>query len=164
METERRTFLKQATLGTAAAAASLTLGAPAVIASTKTIRWKATSFWNPKIKIMFDGIKEFCEIVKEMSDGQLDIKLYGGGELVPPFGAFDAVSQGTVQMGTGSPYFWAGKSTAFNWFGSIPFGMNAQSMNSWFYEGNGLALMTELYDRFNLVPFPIGSSGVQMGG
>ncbi len=54
-------------------------------------------------------------------------------------------------MGSGSPYFWAGKSTAFNWFGSIPFGMNAQSINSWFYEGNGQALMNELYDRFDLV-------------
>jgi TRAP-type mannitol/chloroaromatic compound transport system substrate-binding protein len=59
--------------------------------------------------------------IKEMTDGQFQIKLYGGGELVPPPGAFDAVSKGTVQMGSGSPYFWAGKSTAFNWFGSIPF-------------------------------------------
>ncbi len=161
---ERRTFLKQATIGTAAVAATLTVGAPAVIASTKKIRWKATSFWNPKVKIMFDGVKDFCQNVKEMSDGQLDIKMYGGGELVPPFGAFDAVSQGTVEMGTGSPYFWAGKSTAFNWFGSIPFGMNAQSINAWFYEGNGMALMSELYDRFNLVPLVVGNSGVQMGG
>jgi TRAP-type mannitol/chloroaromatic compound transport system substrate-binding protein len=161
---ERRAFLKQATIGTAAVAASLTVGAPAVIASSKKISWTATSFWNPKVKIMFDGIKDFCQNVKEMSDGQLEIKLYGGGELVPPFGAFDAVSQGTVQMGTGSPYFWAGKSTAFNWFGSIPFGMNAQSINAWFYEGNGMALMTELYDQFNLVPRIVGNSGVQMGG
>lgn len=36
---ERRTFLKQAAIGTAAVAASLTVGAPAVIASTKKIRW-----------------------------------------------------------------------------------------------------------------------------
>ena len=99
-----------------------------------------------------------------MTDGQFEIKLYGGGELVPPFGAFDAVSKGTVQMGSGSPYFWAGKSTAFNWFGSIPFGMNAQSINAWFYEGNGQALMNELYDRFDLVPRIVGNSGVQMGG
>ncbi len=161
---KRRTFLKTAGVGTAAAAASLTVGAPAVIASTKKVKWQATTFWNPKVRIMFDGIKSFCQNVKEMSDGQLEIKLYGGGELVPPFGAFDAVSKGTVQMGSGSPYFWAGKSTAFNWFGSIPFGMNAQTINAWFYEGNGMTLMTELYDQFNLVPRIVGNSGVQMGG
>ncbi|MBU0465111.1 MAG: TRAP transporter substrate-binding protein [Proteobacteria bacterium] len=161
---ERRTFLKKAGITTAAAAATaLTIGAPAVIASPK-IQWTATSFWNPKVRIMFDMVKVFCQNVKEMTDGQFEIKLYGGGELVPPPGAFDAVSKGTVQMGTGSPYFWAGKSTAFNWFGSIPFGMNAQSVNSWFYEGNGQTLMNELYDRFDLVPRIIGNSGMQMGG
>ena len=161
---ERRTFLKKAGTATAVAAATaVTFKAPAVIASPK-IRWTATSFWNPKVRIMFDTIKLFCENVKEMTDGQFEIKLYGGGELVPPPGAFDAVSKGTVQMGTGSPYFWAGKSTAFNWFGSIPFGMNAQSVNSWFYAGNGQALMNELYDRFDLVPRVIGNSGMQMGG
>jgi TRAP-type mannitol/chloroaromatic compound transport system substrate-binding protein len=160
---ERRTFLKKASIGTVAAATALAVNAPAVIASPK-IRWQATSFWNPKVRIMFDGIKQFCENVKEMTDGQFQIKLYGGGELVPPPGAFDAVSKGTVQMGSGSPYFWAGKSTAFNWFGSIPFGMNAQSINSWFYEGNGQVLMNELYDKFDLVPRIIGNSGMQMGG
>ena len=161
---ERRTFLKKAGITTAVAATTaLTIGAPAVIASPK-IQWTATSFWNPKVRIMFDMVKEFCQNVKEMTDGQFEIKLYGGGELVPPPGAFDAVSKGTVQMGTGSPYFWAGKSTAFNWFGSIPFGMNAQSVNSWFYEGNGQTLMNELYDRFDLVPRIIGNSGMQMGG
>lgn len=161
---ERRTFLKRATIGTAAVAASLAVGAPAVIASQKKIRWTATSFWGPKQKILFDGIQQFCDKVREMSDGQLDIKLYGGGELVPPFGAFDAVSKGTVQMGSGSPYFWAGKTTAFNWFGSIPFGMNAQSINAWYYAGNGMKLITELYDKFDLVPRIVGSSGMQMGG
>lgn len=161
---ERRTFLKKAGIGTATAAAALSVGASTVIASPKKIKWTATSFWNPKVRIMFDGIKTFCENVKEMTDGQFEIKLYGGGELIPPPGAFDAVSKGTVQMGTGSPYFWAGKSTAFNWFGSIPFGMNAQSINAWFYEGNGQELMNELYDRFDLVPRIIGNSGMQMGG
>lgn len=161
---DRRDFVKKATVGTAAAAAvSSTIGAPAVIAAPK-IRWTASSFWNPKVKIMFDGIKEFCEIVKEMTDGQFTIKLYGGGELIPPPGAFDAASKGTIQMGSGSPYFWAGKSTAFNWFGSIPFGMNAQSINAWFYQGNGQKLLDELYDRFNLVGRIVGNSGVQMGG
>ena len=80
---ERRSFLKKAGITTAAAAASLSVGAPAVIASPKKIRWQATTFWNPKVKIMFDMVKEYCETVKIMSDGQLEIKLYGGGELVP---------------------------------------------------------------------------------
>ena len=65
---ERRTFLKKAGIGTAVAATALTVGAPAVIASPK-IQWTATSFWNPKVRIMFDMVKNFCENVKEMTDG-----------------------------------------------------------------------------------------------
>lgn len=160
---KRRTFLKKAGIGAATSAAALTIGAPAVIAGPK-IQWTATSFWNPNIKIMFDKIRGFCQDVKEMTDGRFEIKLSGGGEMDPPLDTFDAVSRGTMQMGTGSPYFWVDKSTAFNWFGSIPFGMNAQSVNAWFYEGNGQALMNELYGRFGLVPRIIGNSGVQMGG
>jgi len=160
---ERRTFLKKAGIGTTTAAVALMVGAPAVIASPK-IRWTAASFWSPDMTIMFDQVRDFCRDVKEMTDGRFEITLSGDGERVSPPDTFDAVSRGTVEMGTGSPYFWADRSTAFNWFGSIPFGMNAQSINAWFYEGNGLTLMKELYDHFGLVPMIIGNSGVQMGG
>ncbi len=160
---KRRTFIKQAATGVVTAAASLAVSAPAVIASPN-VKWTAASFWTRTIPIMFEAIENFCRDVKEMSDGRFEITLYGGGELMPSPGVFDAVSNGTIQMGTGSPYFWADKSTALNWFGSIPFGMNAQSINAWFYEGNGQALMNELYDRFDLVPRIVGNSGVQMGG
>jgi TRAP-type mannitol/chloroaromatic compound transport system substrate-binding protein len=37
-------------------------------------------------------------------------------------------------------------------------------MNGWLYRGGGLELWRELYAPFNLVPFPCGNSGVQMGG
>lgn len=160
---KRRTFLKNATVGTVTAAGALAVGGPAVIASPK-IRWTAASFWTRSIPIMFETIRNFCRDVEEMSNGRFEITLYGGGELIPSPGVFEAVSKGTIQMGTGSPYFWADKSTAFNWFGALPFGMNAQSINAWFYEGKGQALMNELYDRFDLVPRIVGNSGVQMGG
>ena len=44
-----------------------------------------------------------------MSRGRLDIKVYGAGELVGPFEVFDAVSQGTAEMGHGAAYYWRGK-------------------------------------------------------
>jgi TRAP-type mannitol/chloroaromatic compound transport system substrate-binding protein len=37
-------------------------------------------------------------------------------------------------------------------------------MNAWLYYGGGLDLWRELYEPFNLVPFPCGNTGVQMGG
>jgi TRAP-type mannitol/chloroaromatic compound transport system substrate-binding protein len=37
-------------------------------------------------------------------------------------------------------------------------------MNGWLYKGGGLELYRELYAGFDLVPFPAGNTGVQMGG
>jgi TRAP-type mannitol/chloroaromatic compound transport system substrate-binding protein len=78
--------------------------------------------------------------------------------------AFDAVSQGTVEMGHGAAYYWAGKVPAAQFMSAVPFGMTAKGMNAWLYKGGGLELWRELYEPFNLVPFPAGNSGVQMGG
>ncbi len=53
--------------------------------------------------------ENFSKMVDEMSNGRLKIKVYGSGELVPAFGVFDAVSQGTYQAGHGASYYWTGK-------------------------------------------------------
>jgi TRAP-type mannitol/chloroaromatic compound transport system substrate-binding protein len=79
-------------------------------------------------------------------------------------GIFDAVSEGTVEVGSGASYYWAGKTTAAQWFAAVPFGMNAQGMAAWFHGGDGLKLWEEVYAPFNLIPRPGGSTGVQMGG
>ena len=45
------------------------------------------------------------------------------------------------------------------------FGLNAQQQNAWLYEGGGLAKLQELYAaKFNVIQFPAGNTGVQMGG
>ncbi len=42
--------------------------------------------------------------------------------------------------------------------------MTNLELNGWLYYGGGLELWRELYAPFNLVPFPTGNTGVQMGG
>jgi hypothetical protein len=37
-------------------------------------------------------------------------------------------------------------------------------MTPWMYEGNGLKLMREFYAQYNIVNFPGGNTGAQMGG
>jgi TRAP-type mannitol/chloroaromatic compound transport system substrate-binding protein len=130
----------------------------------KTYNWKMVTTWPPNFPIFQEGVEQFAREVGTMSDGRLNIKVYAGGELVPPLETFDAVSQGTVEMGHGAAYYWAGKIPAAQFFTAVPFGMNAQGMNAWFYGGGGLELWQEVYAPYNLVPFPVGNTGVQMGG
>ena len=138
-------------------------GAPAVH-TKKTFKWKMVTTWPPKFPIFQTGVEKFAQRVEVMSHGRLSIKVYAGGELVPPLGVFDAVSQGSVEMGNSGAYYWAGKAPEAQFFTSIPFGFTAQQINSWLYHGGGLELWREVYAPYNLVPFPIANTGVQMGG
>lgn len=170
---KRKDFIKKATLGTLGVATLSTAcrpdvataegGAPA-IQTGKKYRWNMLTTWPPNYPIIGEGCELFAQWVDEMSGGRLKIKVYGGGELVPALEAFDAVTSGTAEMAHGSAYYWAGKAPAAQFFASIPFGMNAQQMNSWLLSGGGLDLWRELYGKFNLIPFPAGNTGVQMGG
>jgi len=162
-QNNRRDFLKKATAATAVAATA-TIGAPAIVRAEKTYNWKMVTTWPPHFPILGEGADKLAEMINTMSGGRLNIQVYGGGELVPPLQAFDAVSQGMVQMGHGASYYWAGKAPATQFFAAVPFGMNAQSINAWLYSGGGMALWDELYGKFNLKPLPAGNTGVQMGG
>lgn len=132
--------------------------------SNATFKWRMVTTWPPNFPILQEGATRFADEIKTLTDGRLTIKVFGGGELVPPLQTFDAVSQGTVEMGHGAAYYWAGKVPAAQFFTSVPFGMNAQGMNAWLYAGGGLKLWREIYQPYNLVPFPMGNTGVQMGG
>ena len=50
--------------------------------------------------VLGEGADKLAKWIHEMSNGRLKISVYGGGELVPPLGVFDAVSKGTVEMVT----------------------------------------------------------------
>ncbi|MEO0472069.1 MAG: TRAP transporter substrate-binding protein [Bacteroidota bacterium] len=137
--------------------------APAIL-SQQTYNWKMITTWPPNFPVLGEGCKLMADWVREMSGGRLNIEVYGGGELVPALEVFDVVSLGAAEMGNGVAYYWAGKVPAAQFFATVPFGMNAQQMNSWLLSGGGLALWQDLYADFNLLPLPSGNTGVQMGG
>lgn len=160
---KRRDFLKKAGVGLAGGVAATAVSAPAVLAKPK-YNWKMVTSWPAGMPILQTGAERFAKLVGEMSDGELTIEVYAGGELVPPLGAFDAVSQGMVQCYHSASYYWAGKHPGTQWFTSVPFGMNTTGYNAWLNAGDGQKLWEELYAPFNLVPRALGSTSFQMGG
>ena len=130
----------------------------------KVYRWKMITTWPKNLPGLGTAPERLAQKLRVMSAGRLDIKVYGAGELVGALEVFDAVSQGTAQMGHGAAYYWRGKIPAAAFFATVPFGMNAQEMNGWLHYGGGMELWRELYAPFNLVPFAAGNSGVQMAG
>jgi TRAP-type mannitol/chloroaromatic compound transport system substrate-binding protein len=132
--------------------------------SQERFEWSCVTSWPPKYPGMGMGVENLAARVEAASAGRLKIKVYGGGELVPAFEVFDAVSRGTVEMGHDASYYHKGKVDAAQFFTSIPFGLNMLELNGWLYYGGGLELWRELYEPYNLVPIPCGNTGVQMGG
>ena len=139
------------------------ISAPHII-TDKKYQWKMVTTWPPNFPVVGTGCIELAQWIKTMSAGRLEIKVYGGGELVPALQVFEAVNSGAVEMGHGASYYWAGVEPAFQFFASIPFGMNAQQMNAWFEFGGGQELWEEIYSLYNIIPFKAGNTGVQMGG
>ncbi|MBT8141938.1 MAG: TRAP transporter substrate-binding protein DctP [Gammaproteobacteria bacterium] len=133
-------------------------------APQQTYNWKMVTTWPPNFPALGTGANELAQNIEAMSNGQIKIKVYGSGELVPAFEAFDAVSRGTADIGHAASYYWKGKNPAIQLFCTSPFGMNAQEMNAWLYFGGGMELWREIYAPFNLIPFPLGNTGTQMGG
>jgi len=157
-----RDFFKQ-TRGASLALGAATLGTKTVRAGTEH-KWKMVTTWPKNFPGLGTGANRLAELIGELSGGRIRVKVYGAEELVPAFEVFDAVAKGTAEMGHSGASYWKGKSEAAQFFTAVPFGMTAQELNGWLYHGGGLALWTELYAGFGLVPAPDGNTGVQMGG
>ncbi|MEM7098876.1 MAG: TRAP transporter substrate-binding protein [Pseudomonadota bacterium] len=139
-------------------------GTVEAVTDSKVYKWKLITTWPKNLPGLGTAPERLAQKLKVMSNGRLDIKVYGAGELVGAFEVFDAVSQGTAEMGHGAAYYWRGKIPIAAMFSTVPFGMNAQEMNGWLHYGGGLELWQELYAPFGLVPLASGNTGVQMAG
>ncbi|HIG42157.1 MAG: TRAP transporter substrate-binding protein [bacterium] len=134
------------------------------VVTQKTFKWRMVTTWPKNLPGMGLAPETFANMINTMSNGRIQVKVYGAGEIVPALGVFDAVSLGTVEMGHGAAYYWKGKVPVAQFFTAVPFGLTAIEMNGWLYHGGGLALWEELYARYDLVPIPGGNTGVQMAG
>jgi TRAP-type mannitol/chloroaromatic compound transport system substrate-binding protein len=124
----------------------------------------ATS-WPAALDTIFGGAQTVAARVEELTGGRFKIAARAAGELAPATQVLDVVSQGAVEMGHTASYYYVGKTPVLAFGTALPFGLNAQQQNAWLYEGGGLAKLQEIYKaKFNMIQFPAGNTGVQMGG
>jgi len=157
---DRRSVIKQAGLASVLAAGA----APAIVHAQANIRWRLTSAFPKALDTIYGASEVFAKHVKEMTGGKFEISVHAAGEIVPTPGLVDAVQNGTVEMGHTAPYYYFGKDETFALGCAIPFGLNSRQMTAWQYDGNGLKLMREFYRNYNIMSFPMGNTGAQMGG
>ncbi len=171
MAMKRRDFLTKAATGVAGAGA-IAAGcstpdpgdsAPSV-QTKKVVNWRLASSFSRSLDTIYGAAEVLAERVSALTEGRFRIRAYPGGELVPALEVLGAVQTGTVQMGHSASYYYDGKNPAFAFDTCVPFGLTARMLNGWFYYGGGLELTRELFADFNIINFPGGNTGVQMGG
>ena len=157
---ERRSFLKKAGVGLAAGAVAL----PAIAQNAPAVKWRIASSFPKSLDTLHGSAEFLVKRISDMTGGKFQIQLFAAGELVPGPGVHDAVKDNTVEMGFTCSYYYFGKDPTYCIDTAIPFGMNSRQTDAWYREGNGAKLMAELFAKSNIVAFPSGNTGVQMGG
>lgn len=157
---QRRLLVK----GAVAGAASL-LAAPAVVrAQSPEVRWRLASSWPKSLDTIYGAAEVVARRVAAATNRKFEISVFGPGEIVPAFAVADAIRDGTVECAHTASVFFIGVDPTFSLDGQIPFGMTSRQMSAWMYDGEGLQLLREFYRDYNIVNFPCGNTGTQMGG
>jgi TRAP-type mannitol/chloroaromatic compound transport system substrate-binding protein len=156
---DRRKFLVAG-----ATAAPAALAAPTVLRAQTAHDWKLVTSLPKKLPVVGESALRWAERVTTMSGGEIKVTVYGGGELVPPFGTQEAVENGTAQAYHGSGSWFSGRDLAHAFFTSAPFGLDVDEMHAWMYDGGGQELLNEFTNSRGLQIFIGGASGVQTAG
>jgi len=156
---DRRSIIKNAGI-----AGILAAGASPAVHAQAAIRWRMASSFPKSLDTLYGAAESIAKRVSEMSGGKFVITTHAAGELMPALGVVDGVQDGTVECAHTAPYYFFGKDEAFAIGCSIPFGLNSRQLTAWMYDGNGLKLLREFYRGYNIINFPAGNTGAQMGG
>ena len=158
---KRRDFLKKS--GVVAASASFS---PLMFANAQasSFSFGMVTSWPTALDTIYGGATNSAQYISDLTGGDVEIQVYPAGAQVGGLEVYDAVSSGAFEMGHTASYYYIGKDPTHAIFTTIPFGMNAQQMDAWMTSGGGQELFNEFNAPDNLIAFPAGNTGVQMGG
>src|SRR3954464_14662493 len=140
------------------------LAAPAIAQSQPEIKWRMATSWPKSLDTIYGGGEYMAKRVAEMTDNKFQIRVFAAGELAPGLQGLDAVQNGTVECGHSAGYYYVGKDPTCAFETAIPFGLNSRQQHAWWYYGGGKELMQDFFKSYNVIDFPLGNTGAQMGG
>lgn len=158
---DRRSFLKNTTLGAGAATAA-TLAAPAV--AQERIDMTIVGTFGRDFPGLGISAQRLAARIAELTDGRINVEYFAGGEKVGALDVFDDTAEGNSQAYISADYYWKGKHPGLAAFTGVPFGLTYTEMDAWTKYGGGQELWDELSGEFGLKPFACGNTGTQMGG
>lgn len=168
---KRRQLVRQIAIGAASASTLVAcsrnnqlLNSSAQANSDLRVEWRMATSWTESLDVVFGTSKLLCERVSELTNGNFVITPYPAGGIAPPLEILDTVSAASAECGHTAGYYYTAKNPALAFATSVPFGLNPSQHFAWLYGGNGMEALRKIYADFNVINFPGGSTGNQMGG
>jgi len=132
--------------------------------ASKDIEWKLALNWKSTLTPLSSPSYQIAQLVKEMSDGKFIIKIDGLEKHNVSENLIPSIQNDKYQMAHIDSSTLKDQDINTIWFSGIPLGMTMKEQYSWFYYGDGLKYMTTVFNKLNLLAFPGGDLGTQMGG
>ena len=127
------------------------LGLAVGTASADKIRMKVASSYPSSQPLIGSAGVDVTKTITEISGGDIEMKFFEPGAIVPAFEVLDAVGAGTADAAWSNPGYHTKKDIAFAMFSAIPFGPGAGEYAAWMFYGGGQEFMNEkLYNKFGV--------------
>jgi len=152
--------------GALALGGAIVTGAAVDQASADQIRWKMPIAFASKLPGLGSPSQYVAKQLDAASGGDVQVRVFEPGKLVPPFDILQSVSDGKVAAG----YTWIGydqgKVPAVPLFAAVPFGLKPWAFASWYYWGGGHDMLQEVYANkgFNVYARLCGVIGPETAG
>jgi TRAP-type mannitol/chloroaromatic compound transport system substrate-binding protein len=150
--------------GAGLAAAAAGVASPALAQAQPSVQWRMPSSYPKSLDTLYGAGAQIAKRVAEATDNKFQIQVFAAGEIVSGLQVLDAVQNGTTECGYTLSSYYIGKDPTFMFDTSVPWGMNVRAHNAWQYYGGGLPLIREFLKDYNVISFPAGQTGAQMGG
>lgn len=125
--------------------AGFIVGVVGAAESADRVRWKMQSAFGSKLSIVGEVAARYEGLMDRISGGEVKIKFFEPGALIPPLECFDSVSKGAIESCWGTAGYHTGKVPALAWFTAVPFGPEVGEYFAWLQYGGGDEIYHSIY-------------------
>lgn len=122
------------------------------------------STWGEQVPFLGTAPTTLAQTVEKMSNGRLKIKVDYPNKHKAPFGVMDMVKANQYDLAYTASYYYKGKDYKLVFFTTVPFGLLSSEQYAWYNYGGGKELADKVYGQHGLISYPMGTTGMQMGG
>ncbi|QTP56644.1 TRAP transporter substrate-binding protein [Billgrantia sulfidoxydans] len=151
---------------TATTAAVVLAGAalPGTATAQESVRWQVPIAFPSHLVGLSTPVVHLSETLGAISGGNIQLRYYEPGELIPPFEILDAVSEGRYPAGFTWIGYDQGSIPVLPLLSGPPFGMEPPAFMAWHYFGDGDALLQEVYEPYGVKALLCGVIGPEAAG